>query len=257
MKQHIAKHDIWVTQTGQGMPRLFVHCSLGRGLSLAPLAEALPEGANTFFDLPGHGKSGPWNGTEYQSDVANIAGHLAEGPTHVIGHSFGATVALRLAVERPEKVARLTLIEPVFFAAANDAKASAAHRAAFAPFVEAFEAGDLDRASAVFTQMWGAGPAWANLPDRHRALIRSQIHLVAAAAPAIEDDVHGLVARLSTVRCPVDLIEGGRSQPIMQAIMDGLAASLPNTTRRRIAGAGHMVPITHPNEVAKALADSS
>jgi lipase len=38
-------------------------------------------------------------------------------PVDVIGHSFGGTVALRLAVERPDLVRSLVLIEPVFVAA--------------------------------------------------------------------------------------------------------------------------------------------
>ena len=48
-----------------------------------------------------------------------IVGNFITDPIDVIGHSFGATVALRLAVEQPEKVRSLTLIEPVFFAVAG------------------------------------------------------------------------------------------------------------------------------------------
>ncbi|SLN50666.1 Dihydrolipoyllysine-residue acetyltransferase component of acetoin cleaving system [Pseudooctadecabacter jejudonensis] len=250
----IAGHEIWVKQTGQGDPsRVFVHCSLGRGLSLMPLAEAMPKGTNTLFDLPGHGTSAGWTGNDYHSDCLAILEALTTGPTHVIGHSFGATVALRLAIERPERVTRLTLIEPVLFAAAAP-EARAAHEHTFAPFTTAWKNGDRESASRLFTSMWGTGPAWHDLPTRNKHRIMDQIHMIPATAPAIEEDVHKLVARLGQIRCPTDLIEGENSQPVMGAILDRLAADIPNAARSQIAGADHMVAITHPAEVAKALA---
>jgi pimeloyl-ACP methyl ester carboxylesterase len=87
-----------------------------------PLAAKLAPAHDVFFDLPGHGRSAPWAGTDYHSDATAVAAALLHGPTHIIGHSFGATVALRLAVERPDLVSRVTLIEPVMFAAAGGAR---------------------------------------------------------------------------------------------------------------------------------------
>ena len=90
---------------------------------------------------------------DYHADTLAIVDALTDGPTHLVGHSFGATVALRMAIERPQKVARLTLIEPVMFAASRDNDATKAHRAAFRPFVDAFAKGDLQVASAAFVGM--------------------------------------------------------------------------------------------------------
>ena len=114
---------MFATFRGEGDTRLFLHCSLSHHQSLMTLAHALPPARNVFFDLPGHGHSAEWQGEEYQTDAMRIAEALLDGPTHVAGHSFGATVALRLAVERPDLVSRLTLIEPVMFAAVQDAEA--------------------------------------------------------------------------------------------------------------------------------------
>ena len=64
----------------------------------------------TAFDLPGHGRSADWDGMlDYQFLSTQIAGNFITNPIDVIGHSFGATVALRLAVEQKEKSALLNL----------------------------------------------------------------------------------------------------------------------------------------------------
>jgi len=164
----VAGHQVWTDETGAGTPRLFVHCSLGQSDSLRGLAAALPPARNVFFDLPGHGRSGPWRGNAYQTDAYEIAAALLDAPTHVIGHSFGATVALRLAVERPDLVTRLTLIEPVMFAATRGTSAHTDHTAAFAPFVDAWVAQDLERAAAAFLEnsKGHAGPR-AGVGERH------------------------------------------------------------------------------------------
>lgn len=233
--------------------RLLIHCSLAHHETLMPLAAKLPPSRDVFFDLPGHGRSGAWTGIDYHSDSTAIATALLRGPTHIIGHSFGATVALRLAVERPELVSRVTLIEPVMFAAAIGTAAHVVHQIAMEPFIAAWDAQDRYAATQAFLGMWGDGHAWANLSDCRRAAFVAQIPLIPAAAPAIEHDVHGVLARLGDVTCPVDLIEGGDSQAIMPAIMDGLAARMPHAHRHLIANAGHMVPITHVDAVASVL----
>src|SRR5207248_10844269 len=64
-------------------------------------------------DLPGHGGSAPLAGQPGMDDFADSVGQLAEHegmlPAAVVGHSFGAMVALRLAVLRPDDVVGLVL----------------------------------------------------------------------------------------------------------------------------------------------------
>lgn len=64
-------------------------------------------------DRPGHGHSPtPPRPDDAEADGALLADELLEQPTHLVGHSFGACVALAAAVRRPESVRSLTLIEP-------------------------------------------------------------------------------------------------------------------------------------------------
>jgi len=250
----VAGHNIWVVEKGEAdTARLFIHCSLAHHETLMPLAAKLSPASDVFFDLPGHGRSAAWAGTDYHSDATAIAAALLRGPAHIIGHSFGATVALRLAAERPDLVSRVTLIEPVMFAATIGTAAHAAHQVATEPFVAALDVNDRTAATQIFLDMWGNGRAWGDLSDRKRATLTAQINLIPAAASTIEHDIHGVLERLGDITCPVDLIEGGDSQAIMPAIMSGLAELTPRAHRHIIAGAGHMVPLTHVDEVASVI----
>ncbi|MFK7938386.1 MAG: alpha/beta fold hydrolase [Roseovarius sp.] len=248
------------TSFGQG-PRkaLMIHCSLAHSGSWGGVARHLSGALHmTAFDMPGHGRSGAWdNRDEYQRVTSNIAATFCDEPLDVVGHSFGATVALRLAIERPELVRSLVLIEPVFFAVAirDHPELYITLQALFAPFAAALKAEDRAEAAKAFSTIWGDGTAWAALPDAQKQALADQIHLIEAGHEALYDDPGGLLddGVLQGLDKPVQLIEGTRSPFIIPAIHEGLAARLPRAERTVIVGAGHMAPITHAAQVSDAM----
>lgn len=244
-------HTIHSVTVGAGDPAVMIHCMLGRHQAMLPLAKALDLRA-TLLDMPGHGRSDVWDGkTEYQSLVAEAARQCCDGPSHVIGHSFGATAALRLAVENPTLVTRLTLIEPVFFAAAKGTAAFTAHMKAFRPFIAAMLMGDEPRAAEIFNAQWSDSD-WAALSERQKDYLIQRIHLVVAGGAAIEEDADGITsaARLGALNIPVTLIRGGRTQPVIKAVHDTLVARIPQATDHVVAEAGHMIALTHVPQIA-------
>ncbi|MDX8354590.1 alpha/beta hydrolase [Cognatiyoonia sp. IB215182] len=250
----ISGHAVHAVTVGTGAPVIMVHCALARHDRLLPLAGAIG-GHVTLFDMPGHGKSADWDGkTEYQGLVADAAAALCDGPTHLIGHSFGATAMLRLAVTRPDLVSRLTLIEPVYFAAAKRMPEHNQHAKAFRPFVMAMLAGDEARAAEVFNSLWGATP-WEDVPARLRTYLIARIHLIVAGAAAIEEDADGIISaeRLGALDIPVTLIRGADSQPVISAIHQRLVGRIPQARDHVVPGAAHMLPLTHTEEVAKII----
>ena len=63
-------------------------------------------------DRPGHGRSpSPGRPDDAEADAAWVVDLLGDG-AHLVGHSFGACVALAAAAKRPSAVRTLTLIEP-------------------------------------------------------------------------------------------------------------------------------------------------
>ena len=203
-------------------------------------------------ELPGHGGAPDWDGGPYLAQARGLVlDALGDGPVHLVGHSFGGVAALAAALERPDAVARLSLIEPVLFAAAPPG-ARAANDAAFAPFAAAWVAGDREGAARAFLSVWGGLP-WDAMPERMRRYAVDRIHLIPAADADLNADREGLLPRLAALGMPVDLIGGAESPPVTGAILDALAEKLPDARRAAVDGAGHMAPITHPAEVARLL----
>lgn len=237
---------------------LALHPSLAHGGAFRALAAHLPDRTVVCPDLPGHGGSPGWDGVQDLHDVTTdaVVGVLRDtGPVDVIGHSFGGTVALRLALARPDLVRRLALVEPVLFAAAPRAERDAL-AVALAPHAAALAAGDREGAAAAFQAVWGAGVGFAALPPPQRAYIADRIHLIAAAEPVLTGDRAGLLrpGGLEALAMPVALIRGALSPPIVAAIHAGLLGRIARASDHAVPGAGHMLPITHPAQVAALLA---
>lgn len=253
-----AGYDTYWQSIGSGdVTALALHCSLASSDTWRGVGGALDDQLSLIApDFIGHGKSEDWfERTDLHTNCTNQAASFLIQPTHLIGHSFGATIALRLAIEIPELVKSLTLIEPVFFVVSKGTKEFERHLEEFEPFGLALENNDLDEAAKVFTEVWGTGASWESLPLKMRNAITQRIHLIPATVDALYDDNAALVDRIADISCPVQFIEGADSPEIISTISQMLESKIPDARRTVISGASHMVPITHSRQVAKVIRD--
>lgn len=241
---------------------LFIHCSLAHSGAWRGVRTVFEHELTTFaYDLPGHGRSADWDEQgDYQGTATQAALDLldrhAHGPVDLVGHSFGGTIALRVAQMAPGKVRSLTLFEPVLFATAKDDPAYVENNTYMnGVFADAMRAGDRMEAARLFNCQWGSDAGWEALPERLKADMAKQIHLIPAARGVTHEDIHGQIApgALEKVALPVLLQEGERSPDLVRAVHDRMEARFPNVRRKVIAGAGHMGPISHPREVAACI----
>lgn len=250
--------EIWSEQFGAGArDALLIHCSLGSSAAWAPLMARLGHQLTaTAFDMPGHGQSADWTWVgDYQTQNIAIAASLVDTRVDVIGHSFGATVALRFAQEFPERVRSLVLIEPVYFAAIMGLEACKAHLLEMAQFDKHLDADDPEAAARWFLGQWGDGRSWDEYSSERRKDLIDRIPMIRANYPTIYEDVAGVLSegRIEAVAAPVLMLEGGESSVLMSLVADAIHPRFGQSTRHVIPGAGHMLPITHAKQTGKLI----
>lgn len=240
---------------------LGIHCTLAHSGALKGLGTALADVATLLaYDLPSHGQSGDWDRTGNVHDLATDMGRaLLTEPMDLFGHSFGATVAMRLAIEMPDMVRSLTMFEPVYFAAAaaDDPALMSGHAVRNTEFDAAYASGDMMEAARAFNRGWGDGTRWDAIPEQLRQYMADRIHFVPASAPFLFEDSAGLLTKdlFSRATMPTLLMRGDQSQGTTVAINTSLERRLPNVRSVVVEGAGHMAPITNSKRVAALIAD--
>ena len=256
----LAGHATHLSHYGNG-PRkgLLLHCSLAHGGVYSQMGAAVGGALSlTSFDQPGHGRAADWDGQgDLQDRVTEMALDLLSEPMDVIGHSFGATVALRLAVERPEMVRSLTVIAPVMMAIAKADRPEIAQalRAEMTGFYDALQNERFEIAAQMFTQNYGDGRPWDSLGADTRQAIIDRIHLIGAGGRAVNEDPYELISSgaFEKITAPTLILDGCEKGEAMNVVCEGLARRIPNSTRARILKGGHMVPLTRPEAVAREI----
>src|SRR5688572_26435882 len=106
------------TDEGQGQPVVLIHSSVSANRQWRALSETLRDRYRVLaVNLYGYGETTPWPGTSPQSlhSQAQLVTALCEDlgtPIHLVGHSFGGSVALKSAALLGCRVGALVLLEP-------------------------------------------------------------------------------------------------------------------------------------------------
>ena len=86
----------------------------------------------------GGGGYRPLTAAEDAATCARLMAHVGWPSAHIVGHSYGALVALQLAIDSPERVGSVALLEP----AARGISSSEQVAAALEPVIAAYRSGD-------------------------------------------------------------------------------------------------------------------
>lgn len=244
-----------------GTPVLFVPGSFSTPVAWRAMQSALG-GGYCFYgtSILGYGLSDETRTTtdcsiDHEVElIAALARQIAR-PVHLVGHSFGGTVALAAVLE--EKIDALSLAtfeaNPISLLEPAHPELFAEAQATGHAIRNAWQTGDPD-APAWVIDYWGGPDAFAGLPDAVREYCRATTFanvLDWMTVPSLAIDAQ----RLSGVDRPVLLVRGSDANPAMVAITRLLEEALPRASTQIVADAGHFLISTHPNECAQRLAD--
>jgi pimeloyl-ACP methyl ester carboxylesterase len=238
---------------GDGPAIVLLHSSMGSKSQWRSLAEHM-RGAYRLIaiDLHGNGDSampqcaGQFSlADEVRLVQAKLAQALApEESFHLVGHSFGGGVALRLAHASPERLRSLNLYEPTAFHLLDRGDAALEEVRALAGAVEAaVRNGDRFGATELFIDYWSGVGAHAALPAARQVLFASLLPKVLLDFQALFNEPLR-ASDYGRIAVPTCLIVGRHSPKCVHAITSILAAAFANRETHEI-DAGHMAPLTH------------
>ena len=213
-------------------------------------------------DSYGAGRSPDWPSDREISlhdEVDFIAPVLARAgtPCALVGHSYGAAVALMAALEDPARVRALALYEPTLFALV-DAQGPPPNgvdgiREAVRAAGAALDAGDRSTAAEHFIDFWMGAGSWRAMPPERKPAIADAVVNVRRWAHALFGEPTP-ARSFAALDVPVLYMLGGSSPESAHAVARALVPVLPRVRVVELRGLGHMAPVTHPDVVNDAIA---
>jgi lipase len=248
-----------VIEHGTGTPVAFLHSGVGSAGEWKQVFSLWPEGyrlvaIEVYRDGSGPGVAGRRSLDDYADQFYAVAEHVGV-PVHVVGFSWGGATALRAAAAAPGLVASLAVIEPEVYALlrTQDAVAYAqicglrdgwrAHVRA-RRWYEAFEE---------FVDFYNGPGSFVCWPSQRREAFLAVQEARGDLWDVLFDEQRLTLDGLARLTAPVHVIEGSQTSAVDHAICDIVRRHVPHAQHTLIGGAGHMMPLTHPDQLTRAL----
>jgi pimeloyl-ACP methyl ester carboxylesterase len=211
------------------------------------------------YDMRGYGQSEPVVGEfSHLADLAAILDFVEmTGPLVLMGCSMGGGLAMDFVLAYPERVKALILVG----AGPSGLKLDVPRPPKADEVDKAFDAGDLDLAAELETQLWfDGGRSSTDIDPSARRLVyemnRRGIELAErklgkqlpnAASPA--------AGRLGELTAPVLIVVGSHDTTYILGAADFMAAHLPSSRKVTIANAAHLPNLDRPDEFRRIVSE--
>jgi 3-oxoadipate enol-lactonase len=260
-KAHVNDVELEYTATGTGEAVLLVSPVIANGF--APLVTEPALGDYRIIRYHKRGwlgsthTDGPVSIEDHAADAAALLAQLGVDRVHVIGHSSGAAVAAQLAIDEPDLVHTVTLMELTVLSVPS----AEAFLAGAAPVFDTYQAGDHETAIAMFLSAV-SGLEWNDCRD----VLEQRAPGVVADAVSDADTFFGVElpglmtwtfgpGEAARIRQPVLSIVGNETGPLWVEVAAFLRTSIADVDERTIEGVGHLLHLQQPTPVAHAIAD--
>jgi pimeloyl-ACP methyl ester carboxylesterase len=215
------------------------------------------------IDLYGCGGTESWPLAGYPShdNEAELVAELIQcckAGAHVVGHSYGAAVALRLAMGyNSSSIRSLVLIEPTAYRLleqAGNAKTYVELCSWRDEFLRMVREDRVDEAWVSLVDRFSGTGTWEAMPDRTRTRLRETTDQIIGGFLANSNNPTTL-AELRGVRIPTLAIQGEHTVRPEGRITQIVAEYIPGCLLAVVPCAGHQAPLTHPTEVADLISE--
>lgn len=249
--------DFHIEDSGDGPAILFLHAGVADSRMWRHQTD-LPGFRTIAFDKRGFGRT-PLVSERYSdtTDAIAVLDRLGVGSAVVVGCSMGAATALDLAIDHADRVDGLVLVGG--FPSGWEPEDGWEETPLEAEAVEAFRAGDLERALQIDYLMWlvGYGRDAADIDNAHRDLF-FEMDRIALATQAERDEYQtGFEKRLNhhldEVECPTLVVVGAHDEALLIKAAKYMADRLSEREAVVIDGAAHLPSMEQPQAFNRAL----
>lgn len=168
---------------------------------------------------------------------------------HLVGHSFGGSVALKAAALLGPRVGRLILLEPNPFHLLRQNGRTRAFLEArgLRDHVKCFGAlGDWPKVAERFAEYWLGDGSWHTMPEKRRAAFAESLLPNFHEWDAVMDE-ETTIEEWKALGAKTLVVSAKATPRPMREIVDIFARACPHWAYRSIAEGGHMAPLTRPD----------
>jgi 3-oxoadipate enol-lactonase len=238
--------DLAYGDAGHGSPLVLLH-GLGSSRNdwLLQLPALIPRYRTVAVDLRGHGGSpkpaGPYRLDRFAADAAQLLQRIGAHPAHVLGISLGGAVALQLALDFPELVRSLVLVNT----AARFVSDGWQQRLMGMKRMASVYLFGMDRVAEAVASRLFPKPEQTQLRRETVERIRNN-DLAAYRATLWAIARFDVQARLGEIACPTLVVAGDQDTTVPLASKRRLAERIPHSRLEIIGDSGHATPFDQP-----------
>ncbi|MCP4432342.1 MAG: alpha/beta hydrolase, partial [Gammaproteobacteria bacterium] len=180
------------------------------------------------------------------------------GPIHLVGHSYGAAVAIKLAMAFPERFSSLTVYEPVLFSLLfsnpNTQQMAGEVMRVMSNIQIDCRLGQTNEATRKFIDFWSGSGTWNQFPGERQTEMSARIEVVLSNFRALlaEQDT---LQKLGELNIPTLCLYGLQSPSLSIKISKMLGKIMPDIRLQSQVDMGHMGPITHGQQIDQLITD--
>ena len=254
----LATTQVDFLEAGSGPFVMLVHCSASGARQWRRLMDDLKADFHVrAVNLFGYGKTPPWSieapqSLEDQARLVETALPRNADSVCLVGHSFGGSVAMKLAARLSGRVARLVLLETnPFYLLKQSGRADAfAEAMELRDCVKKFGAvGDWVAAAEQFADYWGGAGSWQDMPEERRRAFAEALKPNYFEWDAVMDETTPAEEWARLLPLGTLVVSDPNTVFPIREITAILRLACPMWTYKEIAGGGHMAPITRPDVI--------
>lgn len=251
---HLDGVDVSYEVRGDGPKVVLLHASAFASW-FGPLVERMPGfSAVRYAREPARVDGGfePLSASEDAAVCARLMDHLGWPTAHLVGHSYGALIALQVAMDAPARARSVVLLEP----ALRGVPSSAQVVASLSSVADAYRRGDRDTAVDLFLQTV-CGTGYRDIlervvPGSFDTAVRHADLFFQVEMPVVQQWSFG-AAEAASVAQPVLNVTGDRTAPRFVEGADLLQRWFPGAERFTLPDAGHLLMVENPEALADGL----